>query len=231
MKKRALMIAVLATPLLMAGCGGGGGGDPAPAVSTETYQTWTAWVNTLNESGTRSFSISGTSNGLSVTGSGTATFGALNATTFDGKSALGKTTVLTGTVSVNGQSSPYGGTSTGYVDSNYRPLGTQADEYWVVTGTPTIPQTARVNDAGTMYTANRYANSTKATLLGTATVTYAVQPDSGSTALLRILVTQKTPGGTTTMTGISTYRMTPAGGMTRLTEEVQSGATALTLRY
>ena len=132
---------------------------------------------------------------------------------------------------MNGQSAPYGGTSTGYVDSNYQPVGTQADEYWVVTGTPTIPETARINDAGTMYTANRYATSTKATLLGTATVNYALQPDSASTALLRILVTQKTSGGTTTMTGIGTYRVTPAGGLTRLTEEIQTGSTALTLRY
>ncbi len=68
-------------------------------------------------------------------------------------------------------------------------------------------------------------------MLGTTTVNYAVQPDSASTALLRILVTQKTTGGTTKMTGIGTYRMTPAGGLTRLSEEVQSGSTALTLRY
>lgn len=229
MKRRMLVMAALSASLIFSGCGGGG--EATQLIATETYQTRAAWVNMLNESGTRSFSISGTSNGLPITGSGTATFGVLSAATFDGKAALGKITVLTGTVTVNGQSAPYGGTSTGYVDSNYQPLGTQADEYWVVTGTPTIPQTARINDAGTMYTANRYATSTKATLLGTTTVNYAVQPDSASTALLRILVTQKTTGGTTTMTGIGTYRMTPAGGLTRLSEEIQSGSTALTLRY
>jgi hypothetical protein len=231
MNRRAFAITAMAASLAIAGCGGGGGGDAGPIASTDTYQTWAAWVNTLNEAGTRTFSISGTSDGRSLTGSGTTTFGTPNATTFEGKPALSKTTVVTGTVNVNGQSAPYGGSTVGYVDSNYRPLGTQADEYWAVTGSPTIPLTARINDTGTMYTANRYANSTKAIPLGTATVSYAVQPDSASSALLRILVTEKTTTGTTTSTTISTYRMTPAGTLTRLTEEFQSGSTALTLRY
>ena len=231
MKRRAFVSAALAAPLILAACGGGGGGDPAPTTSAETYQTWAAWVNTLNESGTRTFTISGTVNGIAVSGSGSATYGALAGGNFEGKAALAKTTVLTGSVTANGQTIPYGGTTVSYVDSNYRPLGVTSNEYWVVTGTPTIPQTARVNDAGTLYTANRYASSAKTSLLGTATVSYAVQPDTAATALLRLVLTQRTAGGSVTSTDVQTYRMTPAGALTRLSEEYQEGSSALTLRY
>lgn len=231
MTRRILSIAVLAAPLLLAGCGGGGSGDPPPTTSAEIYQTRTAWVNTLTESGTRSFTISGSVDGAAVSGSGNVTFSALAASVFEGRPALAKTTVLTGSLVAGGQTFPYGSTSVAHFDSNNQPLGQVAGEYWVVTGTPAIPQTARVNDAGTMYTVNRYTSSSKTVLLGTAVVGYAVQPDTASTALLRVVVTERTTSGTVSATTIESFRITPAGALTRLTQEYQEGRTAITLRY
>jgi hypothetical protein len=199
--------------------------------SSEVYQTRAAWVGTLTETGTRSFSVTGTINGVAVSGSGSATFGGLAGSSFEGRGALAKTTVLTGSILANGQAFPYGGTTISYVDSNYQPLGTVSDEYWVVVGTPTIPQTARVNDTGILYTYNRYGSSAKTPLRGTVTVSYALQPDTASTALLRIVLTERASDGAVLSTTIQSFRMTPAGALTRLTEEFLEGGTALSLRY
>ena len=231
MTRRTLTIAILVAPLLLAGCGGGGAGDTPPTTSAETYQTRAAWVNSVSESGTRGFTISGSVNGVAVSGSGSATFGALAGSVFEGRPALSRTTVLTGSLVAGGQTLPWGSTQAFHVDANYLPLGRVADEYWLVTGTPAIPQTARVNDAGTLYTFNRYTSSSKTVLLGTGSVGYAVQPDTASTALLRVVITDRPSGGAVSATTIATFRMTPAGSLTRLTEEFQQGGSALTARY
>jgi hypothetical protein len=62
-------------------------------------------------------------------------------------------------------------------------------------------------------------------------VTFALLPDSGSTAILRLVSTDKSISGTVTATGIMTYRITPVGTLTRISEEYQEGSTSLTLTY
>ena len=103
-------------------CGGGGGSTPA-AVSTSDYQLRQAWVNYMTLSGTQRFTVSGTLSGVAVSGSGSETDGSLVAATFEGRSALSKTIVVTGSLSGGGQTIPYGSSGVGYVDSNYMPLG------------------------------------------------------------------------------------------------------------
>lgn len=214
------------------GCGGGGGGSdsaPAPA-TTENYQLWQAWVNYATASATRNFTIDGSVNGVSVTGSGLATTGSLSSATFEGKAALRKTTTISGTISVAGQTLPYGGSSTTYLDTNYLPLGSSDGEYAVVTGT-SIPQTAKVNDTSVLYTYTRYPSSAKSYSTGTGVVTFALVPETASTSLLKVISADKSTSGGVEATTIATFRITPAGALTPLSEEYQSGAMALTLRY
>lgn len=218
------------TVSILAACGGGGGGGPS-AVSTNDYQLRQAWVNYVSMSTTQRFTVSGTINGVAVSGSGTETDGTLVASSFEGKPSLSKTTVVTGTLSSSGQSLPYGSTGVGYVDSNYMPLGQSGNEYAVVTGTPVIPQTARINDTGTLYTATRYPTSQKSYSIGTLTVSYALQPDTADTALLKVITTRKTTSGSTYSTDISIFKMTPAGALTPVSEQYQDSNSALTITY
>ena len=215
----------------LAACGGGGGGGAPATVSVSDYQLRQAWVNYVTLSGTQRFTISGTISGVAVTGSGTETDGSLVAATFEGKPALSKTVVVTGTLSSSGQSLPYGSTGVGYVDSNYMPLGQSGNEYAVVTGTPVIPQTAKINDTGTLYTATRYPTSQKSYSIGTLTVSYALQPDTAYTALLKVITTRKTTSGSTYSTDISTFKMTPAGALTPVYEQYQDSSSALTITF
>lgn len=217
--------------LLVACGGGGGGGSSGPIASTETFQLRTAYVSYINGSGSWPFTISGSTSGVNLTGNGTETAGSVASATFEGQAAQAKTTTATGTFSANGQSYPLATTTTAYVSSNYDPLGFNGSEYEVVSTSTPIPVTARVNDTGTWYSSVRYTSSSKATRAGTATATFVLEPDTASTALLKIIHIEKDTSGTVTSTNTSTFRMTPAGALTRLSETILEGSTTLTLTY
>ena len=144
---------------------------------------------------------------------------------------MAKTETVTGTLSVAGQTLPYGTSGTNYVDSTYLPLGNDAGDEYVVVTASNIPQTARVNDTGTLYTGTRYPSSDKRFVIGTVNASYVLQPDTGSTAILKVIVIDKTSSGATEGTSISSFRITPAGALTPLTEDYQEGRTSLNLRY
>ncbi len=230
--QRILTIAVTAITLLLTACGGGGGsGSTGPVSSTETFQLRTGWVNYITDTRSLPFTLTGTVSGTPVTGSGTLTQGSLSRTVFESQNALSKTTVVTGSVSGNGQTYPLGITTTSYIDSNYNPLGSNGPEYVVTTSGSTIPLTARVNDTGIWFQSVRYASSAKTSRLGTATTSFVLEPDTASTALLKIIEIEEDTYGTTTSTNTLTFRITPAGGLTRLSEVGSEGNTSLTISY
>ena len=200
-------------------CGGGGGGGGAsspsgPVASTSVFQIRAENANAYVQ-GSYSFTISGTISGYALSGGGTITDGPVTSGTFEGVTALQQTSTVAGTVIANGNSIPLSSTSTSYIDSNYLPLGGVGSEY-VVYGAVNIPVTALVNDTGVAYTASRYTNSSKSTLVGTATVTYVLQPDTASTAIFVVTSVSKDTSGVITSTETSRTRITPTGGFTRL---------------
>jgi len=218
--------------IVLAGCGGGGGGTSAVTTSSETFQLRAAYVNYLTDTRSATFTVSGTVEGINVTGNGTATQGALSNTTFEGQAALQKVSVITGALRADGQTVPLLTSSTTYLDSNYNPLGSSSTDYEVVTGSVNIPATAKVNDTGVWYSSTRYSSSAKTTRRGTASVSFVMEPDTASTSLLKIIRIEKDTLGTTTSTSAITFRMTPSGSLTRISETgVSPGGTALTITY
>ena len=128
-------------------------------------------------------------------------------------------TTVTMSVTANGRTAPITTTVISYVDSNSVPVGYVSDnEYEVVAGVATIPATAKVNDSGIVFTANRYASSSKTTLLGTTETSFVLQADTASTAVVQLTRVDKNTSGVTTSTSISYSRITPAGGLTTLSE-------------
>lgn len=225
------LAAVGALSLMTACGGGGGGGAAAPVASTDTFPLTTILANSLLSS-SKTFTITGTSSGAAITGSGTATRGSLSAGTFEGVAAQQRTTTVTGSFTVNGSSFALNSSSVSWVDSNNVPVGESGGtDYVVVTGTPTIPATVRVNDTGTLYTANRYSDSTKSVLRGTMTVTYVVEPDSATTALLTLIRTEKDNSNATESTNSAQVRITPAGALTYIKETSLEGSTSLVITY
>ena len=213
-KKIVLLVSVLLT---LAACGGGGGSGSGVVASTLTFPLQQININQLVNSSSAPFTVSGTMNGYSVTGTGNLTDGTLSAATFEGNPAQQQITTITGSITVNGQTSSLGSSSTTYVDSNYLPLGvSDTSEYTVMVTANPIPSSVHVNDTGTLATGNRYTNSTKSTLLDTLTMTYVIEADTATTALLSVINKYQDMNGTITETSINQYRIGADGTSSRV---------------
>lgn len=217
MKKVIFLLLVLLV-ISIAGCGGGGGDDSGPVASTETFQLKTAFIASITSSSSSTFTLSGTSSGKPVTGSGTIVESSLTPATFEGVNCFKQVTTLTGTVSANGNTIPLGSTGTYFYDGNSNYLGYSGGSYSVVVGTMTIPVTAKVNDTGILFTEQEYSSSLKSVLLGTNTVSFSIEPDTATTALLKIIETEKDTLNTVVSTDIIVYRITPSGTLTKIYE-------------
>lgn len=214
------------------GCGSGGGDDDSgPVASTETFQLRAAYENIITTSSTSPFTMSGTSSGISLTGSGTVVESSLTPATFEGISCFQQVTTVTGTDIANNQSFPYAFTFTDYYDANHNYIGSEGGEYSVVNGAMTLPQTAKVNDTGIMFTENTYSSNTKSFLIGTSTVSFSLEPDTASTALLKIITTEKDTSNSLVSTSVVAWRLTPTGNFTRLYETYVGGGDNAKITY
>ena len=101
----------------------------------------------------------------------------------------------------------------------------------MVTALGTLPSAARINDTGNLFTANRYASSTKAVLRGTRTASYVVEADTASTALVSLIIEEKNTSNVTTSKDTLQLRITPNGTYTRIKETYVSTTTSLTITY
>ena len=226
-------VVAAASVALMTACGGGGGGTAAPVASTQTFDLRAAYVALFTTPSSNQFSISGTIEGVSVTGSGTATSGSVSSGTFEGVASLQRSQTISGTLSGNGQTIPLTVTSTDWTDSNYVPRGSTGDEYEVVDGTPSIPTTARVNDTGVLFTATTYPDSRKQYRTGTVTATYVVEPETETTAIVKLIRTSRDTSSTITDNSTAIFRIGATNRFVRLSETLVSPTdqTNLTVTY
>jgi hypothetical protein len=233
MNRNIKLILAFGAMTLIAACGGGGGTadtSTSTVTSTESFMLKAAIANS-NQAGANNVTINGFMSGVAITGSGSVTRGSLSAGTFEGTSLFQQTITTMINLTVSGVTVPFNDTTVYWYDSNNIPIGeSDGDEYTVVNGTPIIPTTVKVNDTGIMYTANRYSDSTKATLLGTSSVSYVIQADTATTALLKLINKEiDTNGDTVTYTQLS--RITPAGTNTTIKRTVEDGADSINVVY
>jgi hypothetical protein len=210
---------------MLAACGGGGGGGtPAPVVSVQTFDLKAAYVALFTTPSSNQFTISGTIEGVAVTGSGTATSGSVTSGTFEGLASLQRSQTISGRLTGGGETIPLTVTSTDWTDNNYAPRGSTGDEYEVVSGTPVIPTTARVNDTGMLFTAITYPDSRKQFRTGTADVSYVVEPDTATTALVKLVRTYRDTGSNITDISTASFRIDATNRFIRLNETLVSPA-------
>lgn len=229
MKLKNLFTIVLSTALLIA-CGGGGG-DSSPVVSAKTFDLKAIYANYLNSSYAYKISISGTVSGLSVAGSGNVTLGTLQTTQFEEKTALMKTSVITGTISAEGRSIPYSGSSQGYYDTNYNPLGASSSNYLVVNSYTAMPTAAKVNDSGLWMNLTTYSSSAKSYSTGTRSVSYALSADTETTAILTLIYTDKDTSGSITSTIADKYRISITNSVTPLSEAMSAAGNSVLFTF
>ncbi len=199
--------------------------------SPSTYPFSVIWINSLRPS-SKNFNISGYVNGMEVTGSGTVTRGAFSTGIFEGVSANRQIKTLTGEFAVGGTTVPMSSYVFDWVNSNYEPLGKSGgDDYFVVRGVPTFPATVRVNDSGALYSAEIYNNSSKSGYIGTVSVTYVVEADTATTALLRIITEERNAFGMIKSTLQSEVKIWPSGEFELIKEIFRGDDSVLIFNY
>ena len=222
MYKNLLAGIFLTSSICLTGCGGGGGGGggAAPNTNTSVFQLDAAYINSIKYASTTPYTMTANvTTGEAVYGSGTIIKDAANKVSyvFEGIPVLQQIITDSGTTTVNGVTSSYSEKSSTYYKLNYLPVGYDSGEYVVVTNASGLPSNATVNAKGNIYTAHRYADSTKATPLGTESATYSLVDDNtGSTALLKIITVRKDALGKIDDTSTATFRITPDGSQTLL---------------
>ena len=236
MKKIKSLIAIVGLSLLSA-CGGGGdgggggGGTPAPVASTSAFNLQAAYKSDNATSSSYRLSITGMQGTSPVSGNATAETGAVTSGTFEGQPALQQRTIIFGSITFNNQTVPISGSKISWMDTNYMPRGQSGKEYIVVDGTATLPTAAKVNDTGAVFTAKRYTTSDKTTLLGTETMTYLMEADTATTALVTLITVVKNNAGNTIGTGTNQYRITTANVFTRIKETAVDNTNGSSLTY
>jgi hypothetical protein len=213
----------------------GGGGDAAPPVeNTASFPMTTVLANYVNQTRSSQASFSGTAiaSGQSFAVSGSRNLSeATTSSTFDGVPALRKALTLTGTMSVAGTSIPLAQTTYAFFDSNYKPLGkTGTGSYCATTAYTPLPGTARIGDNGAWYTLNCYTSSSKQVKVSTSIVSYVLEPDSSTTAVLKV-VYQATSTSGNSGTTTETFRITTGGSLTRMEESGVLSESGVTLNY
>jgi hypothetical protein len=163
------------------------------------------------------FTIIGTgaSGGQTVAFSGNGSISSsLAAGTFEGVAAQVKTLATNATLTAQGTSVPLVDTSLAFYDATYQVLGSSsATSYCVRSGTAGLPASAKVGDTGTWYAATCYTNSSKAVQTSAGALTFAIEPLTDTSAILRI--SQKsTPLTGTASSQDLTYTITTAGSVT-----------------
>jgi hypothetical protein len=227
-----LLIATTAL-LMVAACGGGGSSTGAGITSsTEIFQVRNAFTSYVTNTSTYNGTLSGTVSGSPISGTFQINQGALVTTTFEGIAALRKPFSSTLNFTLNGQSRQLQSSDSEFYREDYLPLGkTSDDSYEVVVGNTAIPTTARVGDSGDLYVQTIYSSSAKNTITGRVFLSFVLEPDTATTAILKLIEVEKNPSNVVESTATVSFRITPAGQITRIAETLVSSESNITIKY
>ena len=211
------MLAATAVAVLAA-CGGGGGGGSTQVASTLTFNVGSALQAITAAGQNATFSVSA-SNGC--TGSGSYAVSAPNtSTTFEGNAALSSVSMLNINYT-NCTPATISNTVTNYYNSNYAPLGASGDSYVGYTGAFNVPSAAKVGDVGIIGNAVRYSNSSKTSQTGTAKLSYIVEADTESTAMITVATKAYNSSNTLETTQLTKYRINSSNTLSLVSLTIQ----------
>jgi hypothetical protein len=241
--KKALKLGVaLACGVLIAGCGGGGGGGGGgaannngggggggPIASTNSFNAQAAYKSRLTNGATDNFTLSGNCVGTATIGNTAAT-----ATTFEGVAGT-TTTQTTDDTFTNCFPQTLHSVVAYYFDANGAPIGSAAistpQNYVALAANTTqaaLPASVKVGDSGTLGNYTIYSDNTKQTVTGSRIVTWTVEADTATTAIINISIKDSNTSGTVVATEQDRYRIDANGALTVVTINVVAGVLNLT---
>jgi len=217
---------LITVTLILAGCGGGGGGGsgsggaaqtfPGTVTSTLSFPLQIGMANSVKNGLSANFTVSGTCSGsaslvdatpISAIFEGASVFSVASTQTINFTNCTPATTT---------------GTQTSYYDNNYLPAGTSFSGDYGVFLTPTnIPATVKVGDTGAIGTQNNYTDNTKTVFTGQDIISYVIEPDTATTAIVNLIDKTYNSSGVLTSTQQDRYRIVSNGTMTYISSDIQ----------
>lgn len=225
----AFLIATSAT--LLAGCGGGGSDSsgtsspPTVPATTTSFPLQAGYAARIKAGSNDDFTVTGPCAGTANISNGAASpivfegssgFAATQSATFILTNCTLGRTVLSGTSYFDATYAPLGSSTTGavYEKSLTAPVGLAAS--------------VKVGDTATVATFTRYADSTKAVVIGQRVLSYVVEADSANTATAIVILISKTYDTATPaqllVTQQSRYRIAADGSLSIITIDNQFSA-------
>jgi len=116
-----------------------------------------------------------------------------------------------------------------YFDANFIPLGTETtgEEYGKFAQLPNaLPVSVRVGDAGSVGTMQIYTDSSKTVQTGTRTVSYVIEADTQSTAIVDLVYKDYDMANQLLLTQQSRYRIVADGTLSELSIDLQYSTTS-----
>lgn len=222
----ALKTLPLVATIVLTACGGGGGDDSTPINSTQFPLSAIAEniaKETKNYQLTISESVTETGRTFKFNGSGTYSITSTT-TSFEGVTAIKKTATSSGSGTIDSSNSVIGfnDSASSFYGTDFKLLGyIDSGSYCVASNQASLPFSASVGQSGAWYNLTCYTNNSKATRIGSATASYAIESTSSeNTALFKVTVQSTGNQGQTRKT-VTTYRVT-LGASPVLVSEVTS---------
>lgn len=203
-----------------------GGGNKASTWSSPSSQAVTSALSFPFQSGLNASVAQGSSVSYTITGScrGRATYTSTVpiAASFEGVD--GRLSV-TSTQTINfSDCTPYyiSASATNYFDINYLPLGSSINggDYGVFLIPPSIPTSVRVGDSGTLGTRQYYTDSSKLTGTGREVISYSIEPDTATTAIVNMINRSYSATGDLLATGNDKYRIMADGTLVPISSDI-----------
>ena len=206
---------------LLSACGGGGGASTTPPdvpVVTVTFPLQAAYRARASAGYSEDFAVSGAC-------SGTATLAAAKATALRVEDVDGFVSVQTSRVDLT-DCAPANNVVTGnaHFDAKFTPIGSTlgTQEYARFASAPVeLPVSVKVGDAGTLATLNTFTSSSKLVPTGRRTLSYGVEFDTATSAILVLTNRAFNTGDQLLSTQQARYRIDTVGALTLLSIEVQ----------
>ena len=227
---RAALLGLVVLPLF--GCGSGSSsGTTVQPVAPVSVPLATAMAYAVNNTLTANTNVTGTYNGIAVTGTAAFTETAAGATTFNGNPALSQNISLSGSLTGNGKTVAFSKTYTEYYNSSYQGLGRSDSSEFDVVQTPyTFPANVTTGDSTSTATLNRYTDNTMTVPMGTIQDSYVVAADGTSTTDALVVFTEKyyDMSNNNTETTQLTFKITTAGMPSLVSATVQTSTSDYT---
>ncbi len=217
MKTLSFALVSLLSVVALTSCGGGSNGGATPVISTLSFPWQSGDKASVINGSSINFTVSGYCSGaasVTITTPAPAIFG-----TVTGSSAVNTSSMNFSNCTPPSLSS----TTTNYYDSNYSVIGiiNSSNDYGVAQAPLTIPVSVKVGDTGTLGTINYFSNSTVTVPTGHDVISYEIEPDTATTAIVNVIDKSYDLNGTLTSTEQDRSRIISDGTLIPVSADLQ----------